>query len=55
MGPGMIEPGFAAVAASTDHSVALTADGTFWAWGFNGYGGLGDGTTINRLAPIQVP
>jgi hypothetical protein len=34
---------------------ALKSDGTVWAWGNNHYGQLGDGTTIERSAPAQVP
>jgi alpha-tubulin suppressor-like RCC1 family protein len=37
------------------HSVAAKSDGTAWAWGANTSGQLGDGSQINRLAPIQVP
>jgi alpha-tubulin suppressor-like RCC1 family protein len=36
------------------HSVALREDGTLWAWGYNGYGQLGDGTTQSRSRPAQV-
>ena len=43
-----------AVAAGYYHSVALTSDGTLWAWGRNIFGQLGDGTTTQRLAPVQV-
>jgi alpha-tubulin suppressor-like RCC1 family protein len=35
-------------------SVALRSDGTVWAWGKNDYGQVGDGTTTDRNAPVQV-
>ena len=34
--------------------MALKTDGTVWAWGRNNYGQLGDGTTTERLTPVQV-
>ena len=37
-----------------DHTVALKTDGTVWAWGYNGWGQLGDGTTTNKTTPVQV-
>lgn len=36
------------------HSLALKTDGTLWAWGFNVFGQLGDGTNTNKNIPIQV-
>ncbi|WP_395044376.1 T9SS type A sorting domain-containing protein, partial [Flavobacterium sp.] len=33
---------------------AIKQNGTLWAWGANGSGQLGDGTTTNRTTPIQV-
>lgn len=40
----------------SDYSAyALKSDGTVWAWGENMDAQLGDGTTINRFAPIQIP
>ncbi|HUY45960.1 MAG TPA: hypothetical protein VMV92_09575 [Streptosporangiaceae bacterium] len=36
------------------HSVALRADGTVVAWGYNDFGQLGDGTTEARLTPVEV-
>lgn len=33
---------------------ALRADGTVWAWGYNAYGQLGDGTTVYRSVPVQM-
>jgi alpha-tubulin suppressor-like RCC1 family protein len=35
-------------------SLAIREDGTVWAWGYNNYGQLGDGTTNNSLTPVQV-
>ena len=45
--------GVKAVAAHF-HTLALKQDGTVWAWGRNGSGQLGDGTTIERQVPKQV-
>ena len=42
------------VAAGNSHCLALCADGTVAAWGYNGYGQLGDGTTTNRLVPVDI-
>ncbi len=39
---------------SCGHSLALKSDGTVWAWGYNGYGQLGDGTIENKNVPVQV-
>jgi len=43
-----------AIAAGYGHMVALKDDGTVWAWGDNGYGVLGDGTTDPSYTPVQV-
>ncbi len=37
------------------HTCALKTDGTVWCWGSNQYGELGDGTTVAKLSPTQVP
>ncbi|MDA8417704.1 MAG: fibronectin type III domain-containing protein [Desulfobacteraceae bacterium] len=44
-----------AISAGGGTSVALMSDGTVEAWGFNGYGQLGDGGTITRSTPQPVP
>lgn len=36
------------------HSLALKGDGTIWAWGWNGGGQLGNGTTTDQATPVQV-
>jgi alpha-tubulin suppressor-like RCC1 family protein len=43
-----------AIAAGDSFSLALKSDGTVWAWGGNWSGQLGDGTTTNRLQPVQM-
>lgn len=47
--------GVVAIAAGVQHSLALTSDGRVFAWGANGSGQLGDGSTTRRLFPVQVP
>jgi len=47
-------PFFTAIEAGSGHTVALRNDGTVWTWGRNQSGQLGDGTTANRLIPVQV-
>ncbi|MEV7521996.1 hypothetical protein [Streptomyces sp. NPDC091371] len=42
------------VAAGADYSLALPTDGTVRAWGDNGFGQLGDGTTAHRSTPVQT-
>ena len=47
--------GVTAVAAGIFHSLALKSDGTVWAWGWNGFGQLGDGTDSDfSNTPVQV-
>jgi hypothetical protein len=43
------------IATGTRHTIALKADGSIWAWGYNGHGQLGDGTTnFNSNPPVHV-
>ena len=36
------------------HSLAIDEEGNLWAWGYNNYGNLGDGTTENKKSPIKI-
>ena len=43
-----------AVSAGGEHSLALKSDGTVWAWGYNGYGQLGNVSYNDSNTPVQV-
>jgi hypothetical protein len=43
-----------AIAGGGLHTLAVLGDGAAWAWGSNGVGQLGDGTTIDRALPTKV-
>ena len=43
------------LSAKRNQTLLVKADGSLWAWGQNDAGQLGDGTTINRTQPVQVP
>jgi alpha-tubulin suppressor-like RCC1 family protein len=43
-----------AIAAGTNHSLALTDDGRVWAWGHNDQGQLGDSTLVDPFAVHSV-
>ena len=42
------------IAGGEYHSLALKYDGTVWAWGYNLYGQLGDGTKTDSSKPLPV-
>ncbi|RJQ52684.1 MAG: hypothetical protein C4521_09665, partial [Actinobacteria bacterium] len=49
-----LRTGFSIAAPGYNHTLALRTDGTLWAWGSNGYGQVGDGTTTNRTLPLRI-
>jgi alpha-tubulin suppressor-like RCC1 family protein len=49
LGPGS---GVVAIAAIAGGAAALKSDGTLLAWGLNGGGQVGDGTTLQRRSPV---
>ena len=42
------------LAAGNSQSIALASDGTVYTWGWNQYGQLGNGTTMNSRIPVAV-
>ncbi|MCT8157985.1 RCC1 domain-containing protein, partial [Bifidobacterium polysaccharolyticum] len=44
----------AQISAGVIHSLVVDQNGTAWAWGWNVYGQLGDGTSSSRLTPTRV-
>jgi alpha-tubulin suppressor-like RCC1 family protein len=50
-----LSEGVKAVAAGDRHTCVLMETGGVKCWGENASGGVGDGTSINRSAPVDVP
>lgn len=49
LGAGVVE-----LSAGARHTCARKDDGSIWCWGHNDRGQLGDGTTVDRAAPVQA-
>lgn len=45
---------FVQVAAGWGHTCGVSSGASVYCWGYNGYGQLGDGTTVNRLIPVST-
>jgi alpha-tubulin suppressor-like RCC1 family protein len=43
-----------AISTKNGHNLGVKLDGTLWAWGINGNGQLGDGTSTNRNRPVKI-
>jgi len=50
--------GVTQIAAGGGFTMALRSDGTVWAWGWNGYGEIGNGSyggvTVNSPSQVQA-
>ena len=53
-GNGNVLTGVKAVSGGDNHSLALLNNGEVRAWGYNGLGELGNGTTTNSHVPVAV-
>lgn len=49
-----LNSGVASVASANYHTCAVTTTGAAKCWGHNGYGQLGDGSTLQRVTPVTV-
>ncbi len=51
---GSLVSGSVALSSGAGHTLLVKKDGSLWAWGKNDKGQLGDGTTVNRNAPVRI-
>lgn len=50
----MPEESIVSLGLGSFHATAITSLGRVFAWGYNGTGQLGDGTTINKNVPVDI-
>ncbi|MCL2016504.1 MAG: hypothetical protein FWG68_09695 [Defluviitaleaceae bacterium] len=51
---GRVDGALSTVAMGGTHLAVIYSDGSLWGWGSNFTGQVGDGTTINRDAPVRI-
>lgn len=51
---GSFDNRWISISGGDNHTMASKSDGTLWAWGYNGYGQLGDGTTTDKSLPTRI-
>ena len=44
-----------AITTGNNTAWATKTDGTFWSWGRNQFGALGDNSEVHRSSPVQIP
>lgn len=49
-----IDANWTSISGGLHFTMALKSDGTLWGWGNNDYGQLGDGTIIDKSAPVRI-
>ena len=47
-------PKWVTASAGVGHALAINEKGELYAWGYNSYGQLGDGSTANRSSPVKI-
>ena len=54
--PAQITPtiNWRAINCGYKHTCAIKTDGTLWAWGYNADNQLGNGNSLDQIAPIQI-
>ena len=46
--------GVSSIATGVMHALAISVDGSLWAWGSNLQGEVGDGTTVSSASPLRI-
>lgn len=51
---GTVDRENATISVGESHALVVKEDGSLWAWGSNGAGIIGDGTTEDRTQPVKI-